>query len=62
VSKIESSIYIYAGAKVMRIATMLERFIGYFADAANRIFGPDRDRYPATGGQPFEGEIPKKHH
>ena len=46
----------------MRIATMLERFIGYFSDAFSRVFGPDRDRYPRTGGQPFEGEIPKKHH
>jgi hypothetical protein len=44
----------------MKIATMLDRFIGYFSDAAARIFGPDRDRYPATGAQPFEGEIAKK--
>ena len=46
----------------MRIATMPERFIGYFADAFSRIFGPNRDRYPSTGGQPFEGDIPKKRH
>lgn len=44
----------------MRIATMLERFIGYFSDAAERIFGLDRNKYPATGVQPFEGEIEKK--
>jgi hypothetical protein len=46
----------------MRIATMLERFIGYFSDAASRIFGLDRNEYPATGLQPFTGEINKKHH
>jgi hypothetical protein len=46
----------------MKIATMLDRFIGYFSDAAARIFGRDRDEYPATGVQPFEGEIDKKHH
>ena len=44
----------------MKIATMLDRFIGYFSDAVTRIFGLDRDRYPATGVQPFEGEIDKK--
>jgi hypothetical protein len=46
----------------MKIATMLERFIGYFSDAAARIFTLDRHEYPATGIQPFEGEIDKKHH
>ena len=45
----------------MKIATMLERFIGYFSDAASRTFGLDRNQYPATGAQPFEGEIAKKH-
>jgi hypothetical protein len=44
----------------MKIATMLDRFIGYFSDAAARIFGLDRNNYPRTGGQPFEGEINKK--
>ena len=45
----------------MKIATMLGRFIGYFSDAAARIFGLDRNQYPATGTQPFEGDIAKKH-
>jgi hypothetical protein len=45
----------------MKIATMLDRFIGYFSDAAARIFGLDRNQYPATGEQPFEGDITKKH-
>ena len=44
----------------MKIATMLDRLIGYFADAITRIFGLDRNQYPATGVQPFEGEIDKK--
>jgi hypothetical protein len=46
----------------MRIATIIDRFIGYFSDAVERIFGLDRNKYPKTGIQPFEGEIPKKHH
>jgi hypothetical protein len=45
----------------MRIATMLDRLIGYFADGIARVFGLDRNQYPATGIQPFEGEIDKKH-
>jgi hypothetical protein len=45
----------------MRIATMLDNFIGYFSSAAARIFGLDRNTYPATGIQPFTGEIDKKH-
>jgi hypothetical protein len=44
----------------MQIATMLDKLIGYFADAAARIFGPDRDVYPNIGFQPFEGEINKE--
>jgi hypothetical protein len=44
----------------MKIATVLDRFIGYFFDSAARIFGLDRNQYPATGIQPFEGEIDKK--
>ena len=39
---------------------MLEKIIGYFSDAASRIFGPNRDRYPATGVQPFEGDVNKE--
>jgi hypothetical protein len=46
----------------MRIATMLDRLIGYFAEPTARIFGLDRNKYPAIGIQPFEGEIDKKHH
>jgi hypothetical protein len=46
----------------MRIATILDNFIGYFSAAAARIFSLDRNKYPATGVQPFEGEIDRKHH
>jgi hypothetical protein len=46
----------------MKIATMLDRLIGYFSAATARIFALDRNTYPATGVQPFEGEIDKKHH
>jgi hypothetical protein len=46
----------------MRIATTIDRLIGYFSDAVERIFGLDRNTYPATGIQPFEGEIDKKEH
>jgi hypothetical protein len=46
----------------MKIATTIDRFIGYFSDALARIFRLDRNEYPATGVQPFEGEIDKKHH
>jgi hypothetical protein len=45
----------------MKIATFVDRFIGYFSEATARIFGLDRNQYPATGVQPFEGEIDKKH-
>jgi hypothetical protein len=44
----------------MKIATMLDHCIGYFADAASIIFGIVRNEYPATGVQPFEGDITKK--
>jgi hypothetical protein len=44
----------------MKIATMLDRFIGYFSAAAARIFGLDRNKYPATGVQPFEGDVYKE--
>jgi hypothetical protein len=53
---------VIAGAKVMRIAAMIDSFIGYFSEATARIFSLDRNTYPATGVQPFEGEITKKHH
>jgi hypothetical protein len=44
----------------MNIATMLDKFIGYFSEAAVRIFGLDRNKYPAVGVQPFEGDTNKE--
>ncbi|WP_310489323.1 hypothetical protein [Chamaesiphon sp. VAR_69_metabat_338] len=44
----------------MKIVTTIDRFIGYFLDALARIFGRDRNEYPVTGVQPFEGEISEK--
>ncbi len=44
----------------MKIATILDKFIGYFSEAAARIFGLDRNTYPAVGVQPFEGDVNKK--
>jgi hypothetical protein len=44
----------------MKIATTIDNFIGYFLDSLARIFGRDRNEYPATGVQPFEGEIEAK--
>jgi hypothetical protein len=34
-----------------------QQVISYIAGAVSRIFGPNDDQYPATGVQPFEGEI-----
>jgi hypothetical protein len=44
----------------MKIATMLDKFVGYFSVAVARIVSLDRNTYPATGVQPFEGDINKK--
>ena len=33
------------------------RIIRYVASPITRIFGPTDDEYPATGIQPFEGEL-----
>jgi hypothetical protein len=37
-----------------------KQMIRYIAKAMARIFGPTDDQYPATGVQPFEGELPDK--
>jgi hypothetical protein len=44
----------------MRIATMLDKLIGYFSEAAARIFRLDRHEYPDVGVQPFEGDVNKE--
>ncbi len=35
-------------------------FFGAIAEAALRIFSPHDDNYPATGAQPFSGELKRK--
>ncbi|WP_341529376.1 hypothetical protein WKK05_08745 [Nostoc sp. UHCC 0302] len=53
----------------MTISTKLQQFfqsikevpaqiINYISSGAARIFAPKDDDYPATGVQPFEGDIP----
>lgn len=44
----------------MRLATKLGEFIGYFSEAAAKIFGTDHDNYPKSGIQPYDGKIDHK--
>jgi hypothetical protein len=37
-----------------------QRVIQYILGAVSRIFSPTDDQYPATGVQPFEGEVSDK--
>ncbi|MBW4623790.1 MAG: isochorismate synthase [Cyanosarcina radialis HA8281-LM2] len=36
---------------------MVRQTFDFIAAAARRIFAPTDDKYPATGIQPFEGDI-----
>lgn len=38
------------------VSKMTRQMVRYIGEAALRIFGPDKDEYPPTGVQPFEGE------
>lgn len=38
----------------------IQEAINYLFGAVSRIFGVRDDDYPATGVQPFEGDIPEK--
>lgn len=38
-----------------------QQVLSYIAGAVRRIFGPTDDQYPATGVQPFEGDITDEH-
>ena len=40
----------------MRILLWLKDGFDYLFGAMARIFGPDKDAYPATGVQPYEGD------
>lgn len=37
-----------------------QQVINYLSGAVSRIFGVRDDDYPATGVQPFDGDIPEK--
>ncbi|WP_236143128.1 MULTISPECIES: hypothetical protein [Nostocales] len=37
-----------------------QQLINYLSGAVSRIFSVRDDNYPATGVQPFNGDIPKK--
>ena len=37
-------------------AEMFDRVATFFSEALARIFGPNDDRYPSVGVQPFEGD------
>ena len=41
----------------MKLLTLLNDTVEYFADAIARIFGLGDDIYPETGVQPFSGDI-----
>lgn len=43
------------------IAAEQPGFFGELAKAVISLFGPSRDDYPATGTQPFTGEVSRKH-
>lgn len=40
----------------MNVPKMFDSVVQYFSEAFALIFGPDRDSYPETGVQPFDGE------
>ncbi len=44
--------------KAQRILRACQQPFDAIATAAGRIFSPRDDDYPATGAQPFEGDIP----
>ncbi len=41
----------------MSISKLFDSVTQYISEAVRRIFGPTDDAYPATGVQPFTGEI-----
>jgi hypothetical protein len=50
-------------SKIMKsIINGVTQVITYILGAASRIFGPRDDNYPATGVQPFEGDIDDHKH
>jgi hypothetical protein len=46
----------------MKLVSMVRDSLDYVFTAAGRIFSRDRDEYPTTGYQPFQGEVIRKKH
>jgi len=44
----------------MNLGNVFHNLRQYFSEAIARIFSPRDDEFPATGVQPFEGDIPKR--
>ncbi|MEC4891735.1 MAG: hypothetical protein SAL07_00235 [Oscillatoria sp. PMC 1051.18] len=44
----------------MGISKFFNTIGNYISEAVARIFGPNDDRYPATGVQPFSGDPVQK--
>jgi len=44
----------------MKVIQTCQKVVQYVSEAIGRIFAPNEEHYPATGIQPFEGELPKK--
>ncbi|WP_254565120.1 isochorismate synthase [Oscillatoria sp. HE19RPO] len=40
----------------MNLSKTIGDFFQYVSEAAARIFGPNDDKYPETGVQPFDGD------
>ncbi|MFZ4639688.1 MAG: Nif11-like leader peptide family natural product precursor [Nodosilinea sp.] len=55
--------YTFSSENVREIIPMLKEqkgFLGDLAEAILELFGPTHDDYPATGAQPFSGDLPSK--
>jgi hypothetical protein len=44
----------------MKLVSTVRDSLDYLFAAAGRIFSRDRDEYPSTGYQPFQGDIIRK--
>lgn len=49
-----------AKSLLQNIKNLGQQVVNYLSGAVSRIFGVRDDDYPATGVQPFEGDIPEK--
>jgi hypothetical protein len=46
----------------MSMPKVFNEVILFVSEAMTRLFGVTDDKYPATGIQPYEGEVPDKKH